>query len=35
MTVPSDHVVEKSNVMKEFNTLKNDDYIGWIGHATF
>ena len=35
MTVPSDHVVEKSNVIKEFNTLKNDDYIGWIGHATF
>ena len=23
MTVPSDHVVEKSNVIKEFNTLKN------------
>ena len=35
MTVPSDHVVEKSNVIKEFNSLKNDDYIGWIGHATF
>ena len=35
MTVPSDHVVEKSNVIKEFNILKNDDYIGWIGHATF
>ena len=35
MTVPSDHVVEKSNVIKEFNRLKNDDYIGWIGHATF
>ena len=34
MTVPSDHVVEKSNVIKNL-IPKNDDYIGWIGHATF
>ncbi len=35
MTVPEDHVVEKAKVLSDLETLKYDDYIGWIGHATF
>ena len=35
MTVPEDHVVEKAKVLSDLERLKYDDYIGWIGHATF
>ena len=35
MTIPNDHVVEKEIVFSNLNKLKNTDYIGWIGHATF
>ena len=35
MTVPKDHVIEKSKVLSDFSLLKNDDYLLWIGHATF
>ncbi len=35
MTVPKDHVEEKEIVLSSLNRLKNSDYIGWIGHATF
>ena len=35
MTVPPDHVLDKQKVLSDFKSLKNDDYIGWIGHATF
>ena len=35
MTVPSDHVLDKEIVLSDFKNLKDDDYIGWIGHATF
>jgi len=35
MTVPVDHVLDKAQVLSDFNRLKSDDYIGWIGHATF
>ena len=35
MTVPKDHVEEKEIVFSNLNKLKNSDYIGWIGHATF
>ena len=35
MTIPNDHVEEKEIVISNLNKLKNSDYIGWIGHATF
>jgi len=35
ITVPKDHVVEKSKVLADLEKFKNDDYIAWIGHATF
>ena len=35
MTVPQEHVVEKTKVLLDLEKFKDDDYIGWIGHATF
>ena len=35
MTVPKDHAVSKEKVLSDLNKFKNDDYIAWIGHATF
>ena len=35
MTVPKDHVVSKEQVLSDLEKFKNDDYIAWIGHATF
>ena len=35
MTVSKEHVVEKSKVLSDLERFKDDDYIGWIGHATF
>ena len=35
MTVPSDHVVDKEQVLADLKKCKDGDYIGWIGHATF
>ena len=35
MTVPEDHVVPKEKVLLDLEKFKDDDYIGWIGHATF
>jgi N-acyl-phosphatidylethanolamine-hydrolysing phospholipase D len=35
MTVPEDHVIEKSKVLLDLEKFKNEDYIAWIGHATF
>ena len=35
MTFPSDHVVKKEKVLSDLRNLKNEDYIAWIGHATF
>ena len=35
MTVPEDHTVSKEKVLSDLNKFKNDDYIAWIGHATF
>ena len=35
MTVPNDHVVDKETVISSLNKLQDDDYIMWIGHATF
>ena len=35
MEIPDDHVVDKNVVLKNLNKYKNDDYVAWIGHATF
>jgi len=35
MTVPKNHIIEKDKVISDIQDLKNDDYIAWIGHATF
>ena len=35
MTVPDEHVIKKNLVLDKLNSIKNNNYIGWIGHATF
>ena len=35
MTVPNDHVVDKEKVLSNLENFKDDDYVAWIGHATF
>ena len=35
MTVSEDHVISKNDVKNNLEKFKNDDYIAWIGHATF
>ena len=35
MTVPKEHVVNKDKVKADLEKFKNDDYIAWVGHATF
>ena len=35
LTVPKDHIVDKDTVLSDLNKHKNEDYIAWIGHATF
>ncbi len=35
MTVPKNHIINKDQVIANLEFLKNDNYIGWIGHATF
>ncbi|MDA9617495.1 MBL fold metallo-hydrolase [Candidatus Pelagibacter sp.] len=35
MTVPKEHVIDKQEVLSNLEKFKNDDYIAWIGHATF
>jgi len=35
INIPSDHRIEKNKVLKNFEKFKNDDYVAWIGHATF
>jgi len=32
---PSNHVVKRENVLENLEKYKNDNYIAWIGHATF
>ena len=34
-TVPKDHVIEKKVVKENLEKFKDEDYIAWIGHATF
>ena len=33
--IPEDHVVDKKEVLENLKKNKNNDYIAWIGHATF
>ena len=35
ITVPEDHVIDKKIVKENLEKFKDDDYIAWIGHATF
>ena len=35
MSIPDDHVIEKTKVLSDLESVKRDDFIGWIGHATF
>ena len=35
INIPPDHVVDKKKVLENLNKYKNDDYVAWIGHATF
>ena len=35
INIPSDHVVDKKEVLKNLEKYKNGDYVAWIGHATF
>ena len=33
--VPKEHVIEKKKVLENLEKFQRDDYIAWIGHATF
>ena len=35
MTIPDEHVVSKENVLSNLTKFKDENYIVWIGHATF
>ena len=35
MSIPKEHVIEKAKVLSDLESFKVDDFIGWIGHATF
>ncbi len=35
MSFPDDHVVGKDKVLSDLKKFKDEDYIAWIGHATF
>ena len=35
MTVSDSHVLSKDQVLSDLEKFKDDDYIAWIGHATF
>ena len=35
INIPADHVIDKKKVLENLEKLKNDDYVAWIGHATF
>ena len=35
ITVPRDHVIDKKIVKENLDKFKDDDYIAWIGHATY
>ncbi len=33
--IPNNHVIKKEDALKKLKKIANDDYITWIGHATF
>ena len=35
MNIPDDHVIKKEIVLKNLKKYENENYIAWIGHATF
>ena len=35
ITIPKDHVIDKKIVRENLKKFKEDNYIAWIGHATF
>ena len=35
LTVPDDLVVDKETVLSDLKKYENEDYVAWIGHATF
>ena len=35
INVPPDHVINKKEVLENLKKYKNEDYVAWIGHATF
>ena len=35
LTVPKEHVVDKKIVLSDLKKYENEDYIAWIGHATY
>ena len=35
INIPKDHVVPREKVLENLAKLNNDNYIAWIGHATF
>ena len=35
MTVPKEHVIDKEKVLSDLRKYQDDDYVAWIGHATF
>jgi len=35
MTIPKEHVIDKKTVLSSLEKYKNDNYIAWIGHATY
>ncbi len=35
MTIPDGHVINKNKVISDLKKYENEDYVAWIGHATF
>ena len=35
MIVPKEHIIEKKKVLSDLEKYQEDDYVAWIGHATF
>jgi len=35
INIPEGHVINKKEVLENLEKFKNDDYVAWIGHATF
>jgi len=35
MDIPANHVINKKEVLENLKKNKNNDYVAWIGHATF